>query len=93
MTQGGAAPAPHKVLIAAANPLAVERYYATSSRAVVDIVNLFRLCAAASPHWRRCDRLIERANGKINRFSRGALGASAMMHDAAAIDAFTCAPS
>lgn len=62
-----------RILIVSANPwsfcMAVERDLAELHRdAQVDVLNLYRLCSARSPHWRRRDRLIEALNRKIERF-------------------------
>lgn len=64
-----------RVLIASANPwsfcMAVERDVAATEiarGARVDALDLFRLAARCSPHWRRRDKLIETLNRKIGRF-------------------------
>ena len=51
--------------------MAVERHIARShSEAQVDLLDLFVLTAAPSPHWRRRDVLTERLNRKVARFVR-----------------------
>ena len=62
-----------RILIASANPwsfcMAVERDFALAQPDTqVDAINLWRLCARASPHWRKRDKLIETVNRKIDRF-------------------------
>lgn len=64
-----------KILIASANPwafaLAAERHIIRSHAGDhVDMLNMFTLCSRYSPLWRPIDRVIERANRKIQRFVR-----------------------
>lgn len=62
-----------KILIASTNPwwfsMAVEQDIAKENSAHrVDVINLFRLCSGASPHWRPIDRKVEAVNRKFKRF-------------------------
>ena len=65
---------PRKILIASSNPwsfsVAVEREIALleGSAAQVDVLNLFRLTTAVSPHLRRRDRLLAAVDRTIERF-------------------------
>jgi hypothetical protein len=69
---------PKRVLIASSNTwsfcLAAERAVARASGAQVDVLNLFKLCSAVSPHWRRRDVLIEQVSRKFERFVRPLAG-------------------
>jgi hypothetical protein len=62
-----------KILLAYSNPwsfsLAVERQIARQNEGCrIDVVNLARLSARHSPHWRRIDRIAEKGNRKFERF-------------------------
>lgn len=62
-----------RILIASVNPwsfcLAVERDIVRSNAdATVDMIDMFALCGAHSPHWRARDVAVERINRKFARF-------------------------